>query len=130
RAQVELAGEGQHRRPVGARLHPEAGQGRRGLIAPGWLAGWSGPARPLHPLASTRHPLVVRNSHGAGRCRSSNDAWGTWVQELLPRACSSLIRRGNPPLPLAGRASKLLVGSRGWRRVGPETRSSELLQVV
>jgi hypothetical protein len=73
-AQVEFARErddGDSRVPC---LDPHAQQFAvegLGLYAPPGLARWSGPARPLHPLASTLHPLVVRCSHGAGSLQSS-----------------------------------------------------------
>src|SRR3954452_18802403 len=68
RAQVELAREGDDGCVSSRRLdtHRQALAVGPRFAVPRKRARWSGPARPLHPLASTRHPLVVRSSHGAG----------------------------------------------------------------
>ena len=91
--------------------------------APPGLEGRSGPARPLHPLASTRHPLVMRCSHGAGSLQALESFWsGSHF------ACSSSVSRiralrGNPTLPLQG-VPPSSVSSRGFAAFEPRARYS------
>ena len=80
--------------------------------APPGLEGRSGPARPLHPLASTRHPLVMRCSHGAGSLQALEAIHVLLLGFAYP--CSP--RKPDPAR--AGPASKLRQAVAGLCAVG------------
>jgi hypothetical protein len=67
--------------------------------APPGLEGRSGPARPLHPLASTRHPLVMRCSHGAGSLQALESFWSGSHSRAPPRFRVSVLSEETRPCP-------------------------------